>query len=115
MLLLLQNSYVLDHRRPENIKVTLHYSGSPEAKVEWSFLGDFSELSHYIVKAQTDGKPNVELTIRDVREKTAILKPLHLSSKYTVTIAAVYRDGVKKESSAEFSSRYGELIQQPYK
>lgn len=66
------------------------------------------------MKAKTDGKPNVELTIRDVREKTAILKPLHPSSKYTVTITAVYRDGVKKKSSAEFSSRYGGFIQQPY-
>ena len=78
--------------------------------VEWSFPGDTSELAHYVVKAETDGEQAVESVVHDVQEKKAILKPLHVSSKYTVTVTAVYRDGIERETSTEFFNKCGEFI-----
>ena len=81
--------------------------------MEWSFPGDISDLSHYIVKAMTDGEQDVEVAVHDVQDKAAILGPLYLSSKYTITVTAVYRDSIEKKSSAEFFSECGGYIQQP--
>lgn len=103
----------LDRSSPKNIKITPHHLSSQKATVEWSFPGDISELCHFTVKAETDEEPNVvELTIHDVHEKKAILSPLRVSSNYTVTVTAVYSDGIKRESSAEFFSECGQFIQQ---
>lgn len=99
-----------DRSSPENIKVIPHYSASHEAMVEWSFGGDITELASYIVKAKTDGEQAVESIVHDVQEKKATLKPLHVPSLYTVTVTAVYRDGIEKEISTEFDSRCGELL-----
>lgn len=91
-----------------------HYPASQEATVKWSFPGDTSDLSHYIVKAVTDGEQNVELPVHDVQEKTAILRPLYLSSKYSVTVTAIYKDGTEQKSSAEFFGESSRFIQQPH-
>ena len=107
-----KSTYSLDRSSPENIEVRLCYSASHEAMVEWSFPGDISELAHYIVKAETDGQQAVKTIVHDVLEKKAILKPLHLSSKYTVTVTAVYRDGIERECSVEFFKECGGFIQQ---
>ena len=44
------------HDPPSNIVVTSQYPGSPRAKVEWSFAGETSDLTHFRVMVQVDGK-----------------------------------------------------------
>jgi len=85
--------------------------GADEATVEWSFPGDISDLSHYMVKAEADGEEKpIELTIHDVQKKEAILRPLPLSSKYTVAVTAVYRDGFETKGIREFFNKCGGYI-----
>lgn len=97
----------IDRSSPQNVEFTQQHSGSCEAMVEWSFPGDAAELSCYKVKVEMDRGQPVQLTISDVQEKTAVLKSLPLSSKYRVTVTAVYKDRIEKESSAEFFSDCG--------
>jgi len=66
------------------------------------------------VKAETDGEQDVKTIVHDVLGKKAILKPLHLSSKYTVIVTAVYRDGIERKCSGEFFGECGGFIQQLY-
>ena len=36
--------------------VTSQYPGSPRAKVEWSFAGESSDIAHFLVLVQVEGK-----------------------------------------------------------
>ena len=96
-----------DRSSPQNVKFTQQHSGSCEAMVEWLFPGDTAELFRYKLKVEMDREQTKELAISDVQEKRAVLKSLPLSSKYRVTVTAVYKDKIEKESSAEFFSDCG--------
>lgn len=104
----------LDHNSPESIKITPQCLAYQEVMVEWSFPGKNTDLLSYIVKAETDGHQAVESIVHNVQERKVILKPLHLSLMYTITVTAVYRDGIERKSSTEFFRKYGGFTQQPY-
>ena len=85
-----------------DIKIVPDYAGSPNAKVEWSFKGESSDLSHFRVTVQTEegGIIFEDSIAKDGRSTT--LKNLRPMTKHQVNIVAVYSDEIQNHTSVDF-------------
>ena len=92
----------IDRCYPEEIEVSQNFPGSSTTRVNWSFPDDVShELSDFIlsVKAGDDKVICYKNTAAVNRSDTlANLKP---GKRYTVAVAAHYKDGIKKMREVE--------------
>ena len=85
-----------------DIKIVPDYAGSPNAKVEWSFKGESSDLSHFRITVETEegGIIFEDSIAKDGRSTT--LKNLRPMTKHQVNIVAVYSDEIQNHTSVDF-------------
>ena len=96
----------VDQYYPEEIEVTEELTGSNEARVKWSFPEGISELKYFILSAKRESD-NTIMSSNSVAaaNREDVVKGLEPMVQYSVTIAAVYKDGNKRKSVVEY--KYG--------
>jgi hypothetical protein len=93
--------YPTVHDPPSNIVVTSQYPGSPRAKVEWSFAGESSDIAHFLVLVQVEGKMQADQEVPSGNRGTEVSGMLPLKT-HLISVVAVYRDGVKMKQNTNF-------------
>ena len=90
---------------PEEIEITQEVAGSNEARVKWSFPEGISNLACFIasLKRESDDSIVYSNSVAAVNREYVVhgLEPM---MRYTVTIAAVYRDGNERKRVVEYEN-----------
>ena len=94
--------YFIDRCSPVDIKVFPEYTGSPNANVTWSFMGQSSDISHFYITVETEEEEIVfeDRIAKDDRSTT--LKKMRPMTTHQVKVIAVYLDGIQKHGCVDF-------------
>ena len=92
-----------DRCYPEEIEVMQDFPGSSMARVNWSFPEDISpELSDFILSVKVEGDDKV-ICLKNTAavNRSDTLSNLKPGKRYTVAVAAHYKDGIEKTGEVE--------------
>ena len=89
---------------PTGINITPEFDGSPNATVVWSFNGVHIDLSHFNVVVKPEGGKAVCDCVTKL-ETQAILRELKPATKHTVSVIAVYSDGIQNPCSIQYTHK----------
>ena len=97
--------FSVGHYYPEEVEITQDVAGSNEARVTWSFPEGISNLSYFISSVKRESNDVIIYCKRIAAvNRDDVVNGLEPMGRYTVAVAAVYKDGKERKRVVEYEN-----------